>query len=209
MKFTVLVSLLASAAAFAPAQQGTSSTALKASPWDAKLGVQAPLGFFDPLGMLKDAPEAYFEDLRAKELKHGRIAQLAFLGNIVVLSGIRFPGSLSYDGPKFADLPNHGIEAIQQVPTAGLVQILMFIAAVEIGSSTLVGDFKGDFTGVNSDWTDRWGKLPEKTKQKKMQIELNNGRAAMMGIWGLVTHELIGNLDSMPIISGVNAPSLF
>ena len=50
MKFAIVASLLASAAAFAPAAQKTSSTALKA--FENELGAQAPLGFFDPLGLV-------------------------------------------------------------------------------------------------------------------------------------------------------------
>ncbi|KAJ1622707.1 hypothetical protein T492DRAFT_580919, partial [Pavlovales sp. CCMP2436] len=37
------------------------------------LGAQAPLGLFDPLGLLTDADEAKFDRLRFVELKHGRI----------------------------------------------------------------------------------------------------------------------------------------
>lgn len=204
MKLLISSLLLASAAAFCPTQQAASTTALSAkaakiTKWDDKIGVQVPLGYFDPLQLLGDAPDAEFERLRAHELKHGRIAQLAFLGNIVALSGARFPGYLSKaEDIKFADMPSHGIEAIMAVPSAGILQIVMFITIVEIGSSTLEGEFKGDFTSV-IDFG--WNKQSPEWKKKKMTIELNNGRAAMMGIWGLVTHELIGNLDSMPIIS--------
>jgi Chlorophyll A-B binding protein len=202
MKLAVIATLLASATAFAPNQQAASSSALSAaSKWDGKVGVQAPLGYFDPLKLLVDADESQFEQMRAQELKHGRIAQLAFLGNIVVLSGARFPGFLSNtENIKFSDLPSHGIEAISKVPTAGLAQIALFITCVEIGSSQLKGEFKGDYTSI-IDFG--WAKQTDAWKKKKMSIELNNGRAAMMGIWGLVTHELIGNLDSMPIVGGV------
>lgn len=200
MKLAVIATLLANVAAFAPNQKqhAVSTTALSASAWDGKVGVQAPLGYFDPLKMLADADEAQFEQLRYQELKHGRIAQLAFLGNIVVLSGMRFPGYLSNsENIKFSDLPNHGIEAISKVPAAGLAQIALFITCVEIGSSQLKGEFKGDYTSV-IDFG--WAKQTDAWKKKKMAIELNNGRAAQMGILGLITHELIGNLDSMPII---------
>jgi hypothetical protein len=49
----IVASLLASATAFAPAsQKTTSTTALSAL--ESELGAQAPLGFFDPLGLCKD-----------------------------------------------------------------------------------------------------------------------------------------------------------
>lgn len=145
--------------------------------------------------------EDTFERLRYLELKHGRVAQLAFLGNIVVLNGIRFPGMLSSD-IAFADMPSHGLEALSKVPAAGITQILLFIFCMEVGMTSILekgeGEFKGDFTSV-IDFG--WDKYDEATKLKKRQIELNNGRAAMMGITGLIVHESIGNLDSMPIIS--------
>jgi hypothetical protein len=48
-------------------------------------GAQAPLGFFDPLGLLKNADEGRFNRLRFVELKHGRIAQL---GKIILICAI-------------------------------------------------------------------------------------------------------------------------
>ena len=38
----------------------------------------------------------------------------------------------------------------------------------------------------------------DETKLKKRAVELNNGRAAMMGILGLMVHEQLGS--NMPII---------
>ena len=37
--------------------------------------------------------------------------------------------------------------------------------------------------------------LQEKTKLQKRAIELNQGRAAMMGLLGLMVHEKLGNVD--------------
>eukprot|EP00587_Corethron_hystrix_P016794 CAMPEP_0113306182 /NCGR_PEP_ID=MMETSP0010_2-20120614/5532_1 /TAXON_ID=216773 ORGANISM="Corethron hystrix, Strain 308" /NCGR_SAMPLE_ID=MMETSP0010_2 /ASSEMBLY_ACC=CAM_ASM_000155 /LENGTH=65 /DNA_ID=CAMNT_0000160791 /DNA_START=27 /DNA_END=221 /DNA_ORIENTATION=+ /assembly_acc=CAM_ASM_000155 len=61
-KSLVLASLVASAAAFAPVSQKASSSALKA--FESELGVQPPLGFFDPLGLLEDADQERFDRLR-------------------------------------------------------------------------------------------------------------------------------------------------
>eukprot|EP00566_Odontella_aurita_P036837 CAMPEP_0113570330 /NCGR_PEP_ID=MMETSP0015_2-20120614/24906_1 /TAXON_ID=2838 /ORGANISM="Odontella" /LENGTH=206 /DNA_ID=CAMNT_0000473093 /DNA_START=82 /DNA_END=702 /DNA_ORIENTATION=+ /assembly_acc=CAM_ASM_000160 len=203
MKTCIAASLVASAAAFAPAPKQAATTVLSASPFADKLGAQAPLGFFDPLGLLKNGDEETFERLRYLELKHGRVAQLAFLGNIVVLNGIRFPGMLSpSEGLAFADMPSHGLEALSKVPQDGINQMLGFIFFMEVGMTSVlnsdVGEFKGDFTSV---FDFGWDNYDEATKLKKRRIELNNGRAAMMGITGLIVHENIGNLDSMPIIS--------
>jgi hypothetical protein len=37
--------------------------------------------------------------------------------------------------------------------------------------------------------------LQEKTKLQKRATELNQGRAAMMGLLGLMVHEKLGNVD--------------
>jgi hypothetical protein len=74
MKIAIVASLFASATAFAPASVQKQSIALSASPYEKELGVQAPLGFFDPMGMLNDVPKEGFDNLREIEIKHGRVA---------------------------------------------------------------------------------------------------------------------------------------
>ncbi|CAE7256424.1 Pol [Symbiodinium sp. CCMP2592] len=64
------------------------TVACKFSP-EAQIGVTEPLGFFDPAGFCKD--EASFKDLRAKELKHGRLAMMGALG-MLTQSLVQLPG---------------------------------------------------------------------------------------------------------------------
>ena len=56
-----------------------------------------------------------------------------------------------------------------------------------------VGDFRNGIDGKVY-----WKNLDDETKLKKRAIELNNGRAAMMGILGLMMHEQLGG--SIPIV---------
>ncbi|KAL3774546.1 hypothetical protein ACHAWO_003997 [Cyclotella atomus] len=66
------------------------TTSLRA--FEDELGAQPPLGFFDPFGMLSgDCTQERFDRLRYVEIKHGRIAQLAFLGQIVTVPESTFP----------------------------------------------------------------------------------------------------------------------
>merc|ERR1712048_895209 len=51
--------------------------------FEGELGVQAPVGFFDPLGFTKDGDETKFKRRRQVELKNGRVAMWATLGYIV------------------------------------------------------------------------------------------------------------------------------
>merc|ERR1712038_1831682 len=104
------------------------STALNA--FEDELGVQPPLGFFDPLGLLNgDVDQERFDRLRYVEIKHGRISMLAFLGQITTRAGIFLPGSINYAGDSFDSYPN-GIAALvgpDSIPTAGLVQIIALV----------------------------------------------------------------------------------
>merc|ERR550537_338282 len=50
-----------------------------------------PLGYFDPAGFCKVGDKAGFRNLRAAEIKHGRVAMMAALG-AVVQHYVKFPG---------------------------------------------------------------------------------------------------------------------
>jgi len=199
MQKIVLALALATAAAFAPMPStvARASTQVAAKPFEAELGVQAPLGLFDPWGVIDDGDVEKFEMLRYIELKHGRIAMLAVLGQIVTKAGIHFPGYLDRANTiKFADIPT-GFAALEKIPAAGYVQFFLFIFFLEVGvmkdaaNGAAPGEFPGDF--LNGTPSGPWTKWSEETKMRKRAIELNNGRAAQMGILGLMTHELIGN----------------
>ena len=71
--------------------------------FETELGAQPPLGFWDPLGFLKDADQDRFDRLRYVETKHGRISMLAVLGHIVTTAGVRLPGDIAYNLP-FKDM---------------------------------------------------------------------------------------------------------
>merc|ERR1719389_1193682 len=92
MKTAILASIVASAAAFAPAQQKATTTSLSA--FEDALGSQPPLGFYDPLGLVSSGDQEQFDRLRYVEIKHGRISMLAFLGNIITRAGIHLPGNI-------------------------------------------------------------------------------------------------------------------
>ncbi|CAM9152816.1 unnamed protein product [Chrysoparadoxa australica] len=166
-----------------------SSSAMKMS-FENELGAQAPLGFFDPLGVLDGQDAEFFSFLRGIEIKHGRIAMLAVTGHLVQ-QNVRFPGMLSHD-VAFADLPN-GYAGLLSVPPQGLMQIFAFIGFLELfvmkqNPESFPGDYR---QGPKVNHDKAWEKLSEAKQLKKRAIELNNGRAAMMGIAGLMTHEVI------------------
>ncbi len=200
MKTAILSALVASAAAFAPAQQKATSTSLSA--FEDELGSQPPLGFFDPLGLVSSGDQEQFDRLRYVELKHGRISMLAFLGQITTRGGVHLPGAIDKKGTLFTDIPDGwaAIEGPNAMPQGGLAQILVLIAILELSvmkdiegtGNQFVGDFRNGYIDFG------WDKFSEETKLQKRGIELNNGRAAMMGILGLMVHEQLGG--SLPIV---------
>jgi len=134
MKFAIAALLATSAAAFAPSQQKARTTSLNS--YEGELGVIAPTGYFDPLGLADNIDAETFDQYRTAELKHGRVAMLAVIGYIVP-EVFRFPGDIA-PGIAFADIPN-GVAAIDAIPALGWAQ--MFFA---IGATDYYG-FLGDF----------------------------------------------------------------
>merc|ERR1712051_524875 len=199
MKLLLAATLAASSAAFAPSMNGARSSSLKMA-FESELGVQPPLGFFDPLGMLNDADQERFDRLRYVELKHGRISQLAFLGNIITRAGIYLPGDIDKSGTAFSSIGNGwaAISGPNAIPQAGLFQIIALVGALElfVMKDITGGEFPGDFRNDSLDYG--WDTFDEETKLSKRAIELNNGRAAMFGILGLMVHEQLGG--SIPIV---------
>jgi len=183
MKLAILAATVASAVAFAPAQSGKVSTSLNVN--ELELGATEPLGVFDPLGWLETEPEA-FERRRAVERKHGRVAMTAVVGTIVHNNHIVFDGYLSNSANlKFSDVPT-GVDGIRAIPSAGLAQIVLFFALVELAwmpASKYDGDYGVGYFGTEV--------VDPADKARKLNVELNNGRAAMMGIFGNMVGEVL------------------
>jgi len=196
MKLFALAALAGSAAAFAPAStsSGRPSTSVSLD-IKGELGAQMPLGAFDPLNIMGDADQSKFDTWREIEIKHGRVAMLAVTGYLTTYAGVRFPGA--------EDWPS-GFAAVEKLFTGEqgrfiVPQMMLFFFVAEMinrDASEVTGvkpAFPGDY---RNGWIDfGWDKFDESTKKRKRAIELNNGRAAQMGILGLMVHESMGNVD--------------
>merc|ERR1712176_616737 len=144
-----------------------------------ELGVQAPVGFWDPAGFAADGDAENFTRRRETEIKHGRISMLATMGYITPEIVGKLPGSLSPSkGLAFADIPN-GLGAISKVPTLGWAQIVAYCAFCEVSGMNNRSEAPGDFG-----WKVLTSADPEE-KNKKLAAELANGRLAMMAIIGM------------------------
>ena len=117
---------------------------------------------------------------------------LAILGHIVTTAGVRVPL-----GPNEV---KDGIAAFGSLPTAGLAVTIATIGAMELGFAS-----DGYKEGLESYCTSEY---PDIATERRKGVELNNGRAAMMGILGLMVHE---KLDNNPYIinSLLGAPVAF
>jgi hypothetical protein len=143
---------------------------------------------FDPIGFSDNFDMKWLQE---SEIKHGRVAMLAVVGYLTTAAGIRFPGAEGIpDG-----MASWGALLETKDGMNVLYQMGAFFVAAEIANreapwTGVKAEFPGDYRNGKLDFG--WDKLSDETKMKKRAIELNNGRAAMMGIWGLVVHEQMG-----------------
>merc|ERR1719499_1252489 len=181
-----------------------------------EVGVLPPLGRWDPLQIREQGPERYRRFVEM-EIKHGRLSMAAVVGVLVTYSGARWPGYLSTSQDiKFSDIPGGAIASWAALPTAAWFQIVLFVTFCEIyflkqDPNKAPGDV------VPDDWI--WARYPDgydvwlgdgSTKQVgedelflgktwKLNAERNNGRAAMMGITGMLIHESLTGNPVFPI----------
>mmetsp|Transcript_5262 Transcript_5262/g.15376 ORF Transcript_5262/g.15376 Transcript_5262/m.15376 type:complete len:194 (+) Transcript_5262:87-668(+) len=180
MKLAVLSALVGSAAAFAPAQQKASATSMQAWKEDTVVGITAPMGYFDPLGLSKNKADDTMNHYRESELKHGRVAMAACLGWYLNAAGVH---------PAFnSELSNNPLEAAQQLPAVGWVQFVLGCGAIEWLAEKIKerpGYKAGDLLGAAywvDDSDDGWVDYQNK--------EINNGRLAMVAFMGIFVQAL-------------------
>ncbi len=107
---------------------------------------------------------------------------------MLVQENYRFQGFLSpSENLSFSDVPN-GLAALDVVPLLGWVQLAVLIGAHEVLVKQRPGKKPGDFgTGYFGVALD-----DESSKQlRALNVEVQNGRLAMMGILGMFASENI------------------
>merc|ERR1719382_1960458 len=148
--------------------------------FESELGVQAPVGFWDPAGYTNDGSMENFKRRRATEIKHGRVSMLACMGYMTPEITGKLPGYLSPSMKlQFADIPN-GLGALSKVPGVGWAQIFAYCAYCELSQDQTAGagaDGNFNFKAITSS--------DPATLTKKLNAEIANGRLAMMAIIGM------------------------
>jgi hypothetical protein len=201
MKVAALfLALTSSAAAFAPAQQARTSTAVSMK-IDSMPGSTMPFKTFDPLGLASLGSESTLAWFRAAELKHSRVAMLATTGYLVQAAGWHFPGMLSHDVSFESLSAMKPLDAWEAVPEGGRQQIYFTIFLAEIITEAKgVHYTKGgelptivfppvNFASSNAD-----------ELKKSQDRELNNGRLAMIAIMSFCAAANIPG--SVPALTG-------
>merc|ERR1719221_725911 len=153
--------------------------------FESELGVQAPVGYWDPAGLSADGDTEAFKRRRVTEIKPGRVSMWACLGYITPEVAGKFPGYLSPSkGLAFEDIPN-GLAAISKVPFLGWVQIVIYCLYCEasglgfnyIGSEATPGDLGWKPPLLSG--------FEGEAKTSKLNAEIANGRLAMVAIIGM------------------------
>merc|ERR1719443_1114181 len=161
---------------------------------EGEIGVTAPLGVWDPLKLLERRSYRRYVEL---EIKHGRIAMLACLGVITTEAGFRWPGYISKSlDLKFSDIPGGALDSWAAVPDLGWLQIVAFVIFLELAYGQQDPNKEpGDVGGIT------WIRYSDpEVKKFKLNVERNNGRAAMMGIIGMMIHNALGVSSLFPIV---------
>jgi hypothetical protein len=186
------------------------------------------LGYWDPMNLAEydqfsQGEEATIGFLRQAEIKHGRVAMAAFVGFVVQSNGIVFPWDMA-KGVSCASISAAGGPADQwdALPTSGKLQIILFVGFLELWSEnsyvlSQAGEkhyMRGGKPGfmppfdeiphpVPLNLFDPFGftkKLSPEKKEEKLVAEINNGRLAMLGIFGMISASkglIVPGLDSI------------
>jgi len=153
-------------------------------------------GFIQPPSWeeTKGLPTLYW--MREAELKHGRIAMLAWLGWRATDDGLRLPGELF----STENIPN-AYDAHNILVSQGLMTfMLMAVGFVEVCSAAvLVQVSKGESDREAGDFGfDPLGILTGKSKEEKDKYKLNeieNGRLAMLAFGGIATQTALSDAN--------------
>merc|ERR1712151_585962 len=198
MKFTIAASLIASAAAFAPASVSKSSSSLSAFSKESLPGAIAPTGLFDPLGFLEKADDATALRYREAEVTHGRVSMLAVIGFFVgeKVEGSSFLFDSQISGP--------AITHFFQVPDFFWTLLVGFIGALELNRAQLAfvpppelgpdeaGKMRADHSPGDIGF-DPLGLKPEDSEEFDIMAtkELQHGRLAMLAAAGFLAREAV------------------
>merc|ERR1719464_1524326 len=185
------------------------------------------VGFFDPLNLAEadfwgQGNEATIGFLRHAEIKHGRVAMFAFVGYIAHANGFKFPWAMQMDGSPFPSETNPPLlwDTISEDAKWQMFSLIGFLEFwSELSTPNNTHYMRGGRPGVYPDFTSGPDGIPHpvpfnlydpfklsknmsaETKKRRLNVELNNGRLAMLGIISLLAAQ--STPGSVPFLNGV------
>jgi len=227
----IALALAATASAFAPVKDAArTSVAVQESVADLEVlakKLNPVIGFYDPINLSAaefwgTSNESTIGFLRHAEIKHGRVAMFAFVGYCAHANGFKFPWAMQMDGTPFPSETNPPA-LWDAISDSAKWQILSVIAFLEFWSELSTSDHKhymdggkpGDFPDFTSgpegiphpvpfNFYDPFkfsAKRPAEDKERGLLVEINNGRLAMLGIFGFVSEAKVEG--SVPVLKGI------
>jgi hypothetical protein len=185
------------------------------------------IGYFDPLNLGADGPDGRSEPLigflRHAEIKHGRVSMAAFIGFCVQANGFRWGFE-----PFKSITTNSPLEQWDALPPSTRWNLILGVGFLE-GWGELRGTgephymrggkpgYYPNFDEIPKDTLSGWypglnlwdplkiyGKQSAETKARRLVVELNNGRLAMLAIMSFISEAKLPG--SIPLLKGVVAP---
>lgn len=149
-----------------------------------------PAGFTNnpPRQWLIGGPERSLKWYREAEIVHGRVAQLAVLGNLIP-SWYHFPGNQAVGVAENAFAELNPFKALSTVPEEGLWQIALVIFGIELARIKRVirGDKNPGDLGLGQTGFNPFNfKYTEEEYFEKQVQEIKHGRLAMFGALGML-----------------------
>merc|ERR1719198_2197908 len=183
------------------------------------------IGYYDPMGLADldlwgQGEEASIAWLRHAEIKHGRIAMAGFVGYIIHSNHITFP----WPGPQSVVTDSMSApEVWDATPFLAKLQIIAAVGVFEhisedknfLAADGMKHYMRGGKPGymptfaanVHPSPLNLWepfkftANLSEEQKAKKLNAEVNNGRLAMIGLFGfLAASKVPGSVPALTFI---------
>jgi len=192
------------------------------------VGFYDPLGLAEA-EFWNQSNEATIGFLRHAEIKHGRVAMAGFVGFCVHANGIHFPWTIP--GDEICAKGVSPVELWQNIPEVAKWQIIAAVGIFEgyseaamsydpsAGGHYMRGGKPGYFPPFKQEGTDKvpflphpvpfnlydpfdlFGKMTDDQKATRLQMEINNGRLAMIGLMSLLSEGAVPG--SVPALKGL------
>jgi hypothetical protein len=167
------------------------------------------VGFWDPLDLAgvdlfpirEDADtDVSIRWLRHAEIKHGRVAMAGFVGYCIHENGLTWLGKDKVDWAVGLSAP----DIWDACPTKLKVSIFLLVAFLEFNSESQKPHYMapGGTPGLPPSVLQPLFRSSDEKREQRLRMEINNGRLAMIGIFGLISASkglIVPGLNQLPL----------